>query len=60
MKFVVKWIIDGEMSVEAQTSEEAEVIVQQRLVACLTDAEKWPAELGAKGIQGAASPEASN
>ena len=54
-KFVVKWLVDGEMIVEAPDLESAERIVQQQLVLTITDPDKWPAELGAIGIQGAAS-----
>jgi len=54
-KFVVKWLLDGEIVVEATDLEAAERIVQQRLVAAVTDQDKWPVELGANGIQGAAS-----
>lgn len=54
-KFVVKWLLDGEIVVEATDLEAAERIVQQRLVAAVTDPDKWPVELGANGIQGAAS-----
>ncbi len=53
-KFVVKWMVEGDMVVEAADVEGAEQVVQQHLVATITDAEKWPQELGAKGIQGAA------
>lgn len=53
-KFLVKWIVEGEMLVEATTTEAAEAIVQQHLVATITDSEKWPQDLGALGIQGAA------
>ncbi len=60
MKYKVKWIVDGEMTVEATSSEEAEKLVQQMLVATLTDADRWPAELGAMGIQGAATLEGTN
>ena len=54
-KFVVKWLVDGEMIVEATDIESAERAVQQQLVLTITNPEKWPAELGANGIQGAAS-----
>ena len=54
-KFVVKWLVDGEMVVEAPDLETAEQFVQQQLVATITDADRWPAELGANGIQGAAT-----
>ena len=54
-KFVVKWLVDGEMVVEAPDLETAEQFVQQQLVATITDPDRWPAELGANGIQGAAS-----
>jgi hypothetical protein len=54
-KFVVKWLVDGEMVVEAPDLETAEQFVQQQLVATITDPDRWPAELGANGIQGAAT-----
>jgi hypothetical protein len=54
-KFVVKWLVDGEMIVEAPDLETAEQFVQQQLVATITDPDRWPAELGANGIQGAAT-----
>ena len=54
-KFVVKWLVDGEMVVQAPDLETAEQFVQQQLVATITDADRWPAELGANGIQGAAT-----
>lgn len=52
--YVVKWIIDGEMIVEADDVAAAEIAAQQSLVAILSDEAKWPAALGVKGIQGAA------
>ena len=55
-KFTVKWIIDGEMTVEASDTEEAERLIQELLVVTMTDPQRWPAELGAQGIQGVASP----
>ena len=54
-KYVVKWLVDGEMIVEAPDLESAERVVQQQLVLTITNPDKWPAELGANGIQGAAS-----
>ena len=38
-----------------RSKEEAENLAQQVLVATLTDADRWPAELGAQGIQGVAT-----
>jgi hypothetical protein len=55
MKYKVEWIINGEVIVDAASKEDAEQAAQQLLVATLTDADRWPAELGALGIQGAAS-----
>lgn len=55
-KFKVKWIIDGEMTVEAFETEGAERLVQELLVVTMTDPQRWPAELGAQGIQGVATP----
>jgi len=60
MKYKVKWIIDGEISIEAASTEEAEKLVQEMLVSTLTDNERWPAGLGAMGIQGAATVEGAN
>jgi hypothetical protein len=54
-RFVVKWLVDGEMIVEAPDAASAEQLVQQQLVLAITDPDKWPAELGANSIQGAAS-----
>ena len=54
-KFVVKWLVDGEMTVEAPDLDSAEQFVQQQLVVAITDPDRWPAELGATGIQGAAT-----
>ena len=55
-KFTVKWIIDGELTIEASDSEHAERLVQELLVVTITDPERWPEELGAQGIQGVATP----
>jgi hypothetical protein len=55
-KFTVKWIVDGELVVEATDSEHAERLVQELLVVTITDPDRWPVELGAQGIQGVANP----
>lgn len=55
-KFTVKWIIDGEMTVEADTVEAAEEQVHKELVKVLTDPQRWPEALGARSIQGAGTP----
>ena len=55
MKYKVEWIISGEVIVDAVSKEAAEQAAEQLLVATLTDADRWPAELGATGIQGAAT-----
>jgi len=55
MKYKVEWIVNGEVTVEAASKEQAEQLVEQLLVGTLTDADRWPAELGAQGIQGAAT-----
>lgn len=52
-QFTVKWIIEGEMTVEADTVEAAEERVHKELVSVLTNPEKWPEALGARSIQGA-------
>ena len=53
-KYVVKWVVEGEMSVEADSAQDAERKAQELLVASITDPDKWPQELGTSGIQGAA------
>ena len=52
-KFTVKWIIEGEMTVEADAVEAAEEQVHKELVKVLTDPQRWPEALGARSIQGA-------
>jgi hypothetical protein len=54
-KFSVKWILNGEMLIEASDKETAESLAQQQLVATVMNPEHWPQELGAQGIQGAAT-----
>lgn len=53
--FTVKWIIEGERTVEAESVEAAEERVHKDLVSVLTNPEKWPEALGAHSIQGAGS-----
>lgn len=55
-KFTVKWIVDGELVVDASDTEHAERLVQELLVVTITDPDRWPVELGAQGIQGVATP----
>jgi hypothetical protein len=54
--YAVKWMVDGEMTIEANSLDEAERMAQEKLVAALADPANWPAELGTRGIQGAAQP----
>lgn len=56
-KFTVKWIIEGEMTVDADTVEAAEEQVHKELVKVLTDPQCWPEVLGARSIQGAGAPD---
>ena len=53
-KYIVKWLVEGEMHVEADSNHEAEKKAQELLVASITNPDKWPHELGTTGIQGAA------
>ena len=55
-QFTVKWIIEGEMTVEAASLEAAEEAVHKELVAVLTDPARWAEALGARSIQGAGAP----
>jgi len=52
--YAVKWIVDGEMTIEANSIDEAERMAQEKLVAILANPQDWPVELGTRGIQGAA------
>ena len=54
--YAVKWMVDGEMTIEANSLDEAERMAQEKLVAILANPQSWPAELGTRGIQGAAQP----
>ncbi len=54
-KYSVKWILNGEMMIEASDAQTAERIAQEQLVATVMNPDHWPQELGAQGIQGAAS-----
>lgn len=54
--YAVKWIVDGEMTIEAENLDDAERIAQEKLVAILANPQSWPVELGTRGIQGAAQP----
>lgn len=54
-QITVKWIIEGEKTVEAASIEAAEDTVQKELVAVLTNPEHWPESLGARSIQGTGS-----
>jgi hypothetical protein len=55
-QFTVKWIIEGEKIVEAASPEAAEEVMQKELVVVLTDAGRWPEDLGTRSVQGAAHP----
>jgi hypothetical protein len=54
-KYSVKWILNGEMVIEASDAQTAERVAQEQLVATVMNPDHWPQELGAQGIQGAAS-----
>ena len=54
MQYSVKWILNGEMLIEASDKETAERLAQEQLVATVVNPDQWPQELGAQGIQGAA------
>jgi hypothetical protein len=52
--FKVRWAIEGEMLIDAEDKAAAEKVLEMELVKLLTDQERWPAQLGAQSIQGAA------
>lgn len=51
-QITVKWIIEGEKTVEAASVEAAEEAIHQELVSVLTNPEHWPEALGALSVQG--------
>ena len=57
MKIDVHWIIDGVMSVEAGTTEEAEKSVSELLTAFIQSHPELTSHFGAKAIQGQALDE---
>ncbi|MGB0382316.1 MAG: translation initiation factor IF-2 [Alphaproteobacteria bacterium] len=54
MEFKVHWIVDGIAVCEAETAEQAEQMVQQRLQQWVLTDPSLIEELGAKAIQGKA------
>ena len=54
MKIDVHWIIDGVMSVDASSSEEAEKSVSELLTAFIQSHPELTTHFGAKAIQGQA------
>jgi len=54
MKIDVHWLIDGIMSVEAETPEQAEKLVAEQLTALIDETPVLTKTFGAKAIQGQA------
>ncbi len=54
MKIEVHWLIDGIMSVEAETAEEAEKLVAEQLTQLIKQTPELRDKFGANAIQGQA------
>ena len=54
MKIDVHWLVDGIMSVEADTPEQAEKLVAEQLTALIEKTPELTTTFGAKAIQGRA------
>ena len=54
MKIEVHWLIDGVMSVEAETAEEAEKLVADQLTKMVRQTPELKDKFGANAIQGQA------
>ena len=54
MKIEVHWLIDGIMSVEAETAEEAEKLVAEQLTELVKQTPELKDKFGANAIQGQA------
>ena len=54
MKIEVHWLIDGVMSVEAETAEEAEKLVAEELTQLVRQTPEFKDKFGANAIQGQA------
>ena len=52
MKVKVHWVIDGIAEIEAETIEEAELVVNNKLEEFVSDNPSLSEDLGAKAIQG--------
>ena len=55
MKYTVKWIINGELAVEAENKDEAETKIKNQLKMLIEKNNKSFNDLGATAIQGSAS-----
>ena len=54
MKIEVHWLIDGIMSVEAETAEQAETLVAEQLTELVKQTPELKDKFGANAIQGQA------
>ena len=54
MKIEVHWLIDGIMSIEAETAEQAEQLVAEQLSALVAQTPELKDKFGANAIQGQA------
>ena len=54
MKIDVQWVVDGIMSVEADTPEQAEKLVAEQLTSLIGTTPELTTKFGAKAIQGRA------
>ncbi len=55
MEYTVKWIINGEMTIKAESKEKAEIDIKEKLKLLVDNNKKSFTALGATAIQGSAS-----
>ena len=60
MKIEVHWLIDGVMSVEAETAEQAEKLVAEQLTQLVKKTPELKNKFGANAIQGQALNKSDN
>ena len=60
MKIEVHWLIDGIMSVEAETAEQAEKLVAEQLTQLIKKTPELKDKFGANAIQGQALNKSDN
>ena len=55
MEYTVKWIINGEITIKAESKEKAEIDIKEKLKLLIESNKKSFTALGAAAIQGSAN-----